>query len=131
MFCGDQHGKCEEAINFYCSIFDGARVVAIDRYGPGGGEPEGTVRFARFELCGQRVQAIDSAAPHQFTFTPAISLWIDCASVDEIDRVADALAADGGSFLMPIGNYGFSDRFAWVADRFGVTWQLNLGSVQT
>lgn len=125
MFCGDQHGKAEEAIEHYCSIFDGSRIVDIDRYGPEGPDPEGTVRVATFELGGHQVRAIDSAAPHQFTFTPAISLWIECSSTEEIDRVAAALA-DGGQFLMPLGDYGFSERFCWVADRYGVTWQLNL-----
>src|SRR5206468_4180907 len=43
MFCGDQHGKAEEAIRWYCSIFDDSRVVSIDHYGPGDAEPEGTV----------------------------------------------------------------------------------------
>jgi predicted 3-demethylubiquinone-9 3-methyltransferase (glyoxalase superfamily) len=125
MFCGDQHGKAEEAVTWYCSIFDGSRVVGIDRYGPEGPDPEGTVRTARFELAGHPMMAIDSAAPHAFTFTPAISLWVECSSADELDRAAGSLS-DGGQMLMPIGDYGFSARFCWVADRYGVTWQLNL-----
>src|SRR3954452_5015839 len=48
MFCGEQHGKAEEPIHWYCSVFPDARVVMIDRYGPGDGEPEGTVRVAEF-----------------------------------------------------------------------------------
>jgi predicted 3-demethylubiquinone-9 3-methyltransferase (glyoxalase superfamily) len=125
MFCGDQHGKAEEAMRHYCSIFEGSRIVEMDTYGPEGPDPEGTVRVATFELGGQRIRAIDSAAPHQFGFTPAISLWIECSSAEELDRAAGALA-DGGQFLMPVGDYGFSPRFCWVADRYGVTWQLNL-----
>lgn len=127
MYSGEQHGKAEEAINFYCSIFPDSRVVSIDRYGAAEGEPEGTVRVATFELAGKRVMAIDSAAPHQFTFTPAISLWIDCSDSGEIERVSSALL-EGGTALMPLGNYGFSKQFCWVADRYGVTWQLNLAS---
>src|SRR4051794_5054399 len=125
MFCGEQHGKAEEAITWYCDIFEKSRIVSIDRYGRGEGEPEGTVRVATFELGGHPMMAIDSAAPHAFTFTPAISLWIECSSVEEIERVATSLA-EGGNFLMPLGEYGFSARFGWVADRYGVTWQLNL-----
>ena len=125
MFCGDQAGRAEEAVNLYCSIFPDSRVLDIARYGPDEGQPEGSVRTAAFQLGGYRLTAIDSHAPHAFTFTPAVSLWVECSSADELDRVAAALAEDG-MFLMPVGNYGFSTRFGWVADRFGVTWQLNL-----
>ena len=125
MFCGDQHGKAEEAINFYCSLFEGSRVVSIERYEAGDEMgPEGTVRVATFELGGKPMMAIDSSAPHAFTFTPAISLWVDCSSQEEIERVSAALS-DGGHFLMPLDKYDFSPQFCWVADRYGVTWQLN------
>lgn len=125
MFCGEQHGKAEEAITWYCTIFESSRVVAIDRYGPGESEPEGTVRVATFEVGTHRMMAIDSAAPHAFTFTPAISLWVECSSRDEIERVAKVLSADG-MILMPLDDYGFSEQYCWVRDRYGVTWQLNL-----
>lgn len=125
MFCGDQRGKAEEAIQWYCSIFDDARILDIDRYGPGETEPEGTVRRAEFQIGGHTIRAIDSSGPHTFTFTPAMSLWVECSSRAELLELAAALA-DGGSELMPVASYPFSDLFCWVADRFGVTWQLNL-----
>jgi predicted 3-demethylubiquinone-9 3-methyltransferase (glyoxalase superfamily) len=125
MFCGDQQGKAEEAIDWYCSIFPESRVLSIDRYGPGESEPEGTVRLARFEVGGSLLMAIDSAFPHAFTFTPAISLWVECSSSEEIERIAGNLG-EGGAALMPLGSYGFSRTFCWIADRYGVTWQLNL-----
>ncbi len=124
MFCGDQFGKAEEAIDFYCTTFEDSRVVSIDRYGADAGEQAGTVRVATFELGRKPVMAIDSNGAHAFTFTPAISLWIDCSSEEEIERVSAALS-EGGHFLMPLDNYGFSPQFCWVADRYGVTWQLN------
>ncbi|HEX5479326.1 MAG TPA: VOC family protein [Dehalococcoidia bacterium] len=127
MFCGEQHWRAGEAIAFYCSTFPDSRIVQIDRYGPEEAEPERTVRVATFELGGKRLMAIDSAAPHEFTFTPAISIWIERSSADEIERLSSALL-DGGSALMPLGDYGFSRQSCWVADRYGVTWQLNLAS---
>ena len=125
MFCGDQAGRAEEAVNRYCTIFPDSRVLSLDRYGPGEPGREGTVRTAVFELGGRRVMAIDSDGPHAFTFTPAISIWVDCSSEEELDKLSGSLG-EGGSFLMPVGDYGFSRRFCWVADRYGVTWQLNL-----
>ena len=52
-------------------------------------------------------------------------IWVDCTSAEELGRLAAALG-EGGSMLMPVGSYGFSSLFCWVADEFGVTWQLNL-----
>ena len=62
---------------------------------------------------------------HTFSFTPAFSFFVDCASEEEIRRVYAALAA-GGAELMPLGEYGFSRKFGWINDRYGVSWQLNL-----
>jgi predicted 3-demethylubiquinone-9 3-methyltransferase (glyoxalase superfamily) len=118
-------GRAEEAITFYTSLFDDAGIVGMTKYGPDGPGPEGSVQHAIFTLAGQRYMAIDSYVQHAFGFTPAISLWVDCASVEEIDRLYGALV-EGGGALMPIGEYGFSQRFGWVNDRFGVSWQLNL-----
>jgi predicted 3-demethylubiquinone-9 3-methyltransferase (glyoxalase superfamily) len=129
LFCGEQHGKAEEAIELYCSLFDDSRVVSIERYGPGENEPEGSVRVAEFELGGHSMKAIESALGHDFTFTPAISLWVDCSTREELERLARGLEV-GGAMLMPVGDYGFSELFCWVADRYGVTWQLNLAREQ-
>ena len=118
-------GKAEEAITFYTSLFDDAGIVSMVKYGPDGPGAEGTVQHAIFTLAGQQYMAIDSYVQHGFTFTPAISLWVECASEEEIDRLYGALV-EGGEALMPIGSYGFSQRFGWVNDRFGVSWQLNL-----
>ena len=125
MFCNVQHGKAEEAIEFYCSVFENSRVVSIERYGPDEGQPEGTVKVATFEIGGHPMVAFDSDGPHAFTFTPGVSLWVECASAEEIERVAGALS-EGGEFMMPLDNYGFSPKYCWIADRYGVTWQLNL-----
>ncbi len=62
---------------------------------------------------------------HAFTFTPSMSLFVECESPGEFERLHEQLAA-GGETLMPPDDYGFSTRFAWLNDRFGVSWQLNL-----
>lgn len=118
-------GRAEEAMNFYVSLFRGAQVTRIERYGPGEPGQEGTVKKADFTLAGHRLSCIDSPIQHDFTFTPAISLFVHCEDEAELDRVFAALSADG-VLLMPPGNYGFSRKFTWVQDRFGVSWQLNL-----
>jgi|HubBroStandDraft_1064217.scaffolds.fasta_scaffold246280_2 predicted 3-demethylubiquinone-9 3-methyltransferase (glyoxalase superfamily) len=127
MFCGDHHGQAEEAVTWYCSIFPDSRILQLDRYGPDEDQPVGTVRLVSFELGGKPMMAIDSAARHQFTFTPAISIWVECSSSGEIELLSAALG-DGGTALMALGNYGFSRQFCWMADRYGVTWQLNLAN---
>jgi predicted 3-demethylubiquinone-9 3-methyltransferase (glyoxalase superfamily) len=118
-------GKAEEAITLYASALPGARILDVQRYGPGEQGPTGTVKLSRLDLCGHRVLAFDSFVQHGFTFTPAISLVVDFASADALDA-AFAKLSEGGAVLMPIDNYGFSRRFGWCNDRFGVSWQLNL-----
>jgi predicted 3-demethylubiquinone-9 3-methyltransferase (glyoxalase superfamily) len=119
-----QGNTCEEAITFYTSVLPESRIVDIKRYGPGEMGAEGSVYRATFELAGQLVDCIDSPAKHAFEFTPSFSFFVECATAEELDRLAAALS-EGGAFLMPVDNYGFSRRFCWVNDRFGVSWQLN------
>jgi predicted 3-demethylubiquinone-9 3-methyltransferase (glyoxalase superfamily) len=71
------------------------------------------------------VLCIDSPAVHNFSFTPSTSLFVECGSETEIDTLFARLR-DGGGVLMPPDGYGFSRRFAWLNDRFGVSWQLIL-----
>ena len=80
---------------------------------------------AEFTIAGHRLACIDSPVGNAFTFTPSSSLFVECADEAELDRAFAALSA-GVGVLMPPGNYGFSRKFAWVTDRFGVSWQLNL-----
>jgi predicted 3-demethylubiquinone-9 3-methyltransferase (glyoxalase superfamily) len=121
-------GAAEEAMTFYTSLFEDGRIVDITRFGadgPGGPGAAGMVQFARFSLAGQEFLCTDSPPVHDFTFTPSFSVWIETESEAEIERLFEALG-DGGSQLMPLGDYGFSRRFGWLNDRFGVSWQLNL-----
>ena len=81
--------------------------------------------LATFSIKGQAVMISDSFVEHEWSITPGISFFIDAESEDELNDLAKALCA-GGQVHMPAGNYGFSTLFAWVQDRFGVNWQLNL-----
>jgi predicted 3-demethylubiquinone-9 3-methyltransferase (glyoxalase superfamily) len=129
MFVGGQHGRAEEAMKLYVSLFEDSEVIEVERYGPGEGEPEGTVRHARFSLAGREFIAMDSAREHAFTFTPAISIFLDCDREEQVDELFTKLS-DGGTVLMPLQEYPFSARFGWLADKFGVSWQLNLAEAR-
>ena len=118
-------GRAEEAMTFYVSLFAGARIESIERYGRGEAGAEGSVEQAAFSIDGQRFMCIDSSVDHAFGFTPAISLFVTCDAEAELDALFAKLSEDGDVF-MPPGAYGFSAKFAWLADRFGVAWQLNL-----
>jgi predicted 3-demethylubiquinone-9 3-methyltransferase (glyoxalase superfamily) len=118
-------GRCEEAMTFYVSLFKGASVTGIRRYGAEGPGAEGSVAQATFAVNGQTFMCIDSPVKHGFTFTPAMSLFVDCAEEAEIDELFAKLS-DGGQVLMLLDAYPFSRKFGWLSDRFGVSWQLNL-----
>jgi predicted 3-demethylubiquinone-9 3-methyltransferase (glyoxalase superfamily) len=118
-------GNAQEAMSLYASVFPGVRIERIERYGPGEPGPQGTVKVAHLDLNGHRLMFSDSYVKHAFTFTPSISLFVDFASAEELDSAFTRLS-EGGAVLMPLDNYGFSRRFGWCSDRFGVSWQLNL-----
>lgn len=118
-------GKAEEAMRFYASLFPDAEISGVEHWKPGEPGVEGAFKIGRITFGGQTLVCFNSPSPHAFTFTPSISLYVDCKSEEEIRKLASAFG-DGGKELMPLSNYGFSRLFAWVADRFGVSWQLNL-----
>lgn len=118
-------GACEDALNLYVSLLPDAEITRLERWGPGAPGPEGKVSQAFFTLAGRAFRAFDSADVHAFGFTPSFSLFVDCRDEAELDRLFAGLA-EGGGVLMPLGDYGFSKKFGWVNDRFGVSWQLNL-----
>jgi predicted 3-demethylubiquinone-9 3-methyltransferase (glyoxalase superfamily) len=120
-----QGGSAEAALDFYVATVPNSRIVSIQRFGPEGPGPEGTLLRALAEIAGQQVMAHDSFIAHGFDFTPSWSFFVDCADLAEVERLFAALG-EGGQVLMPLGDYGWSRRFGWVSDRFGVSWQLNL-----
>lgn len=114
MFAGDVAGKAEEAINFYASVFHNSEVGGIMRY-EAGEEPDapGTVKYARVVLENQEFAAMDSARAHDFTFTEAISLIVNCADQAEIDYYWDKLTAVPEAEIC-----------GWLKDKYGVSWQI-------
>ncbi|HEY9534853.1 MAG TPA: VOC family protein [Mucilaginibacter sp.] len=118
-------GRAEEAMNFYTSLFKNSEIAKVTKYDANGPGAEGSIMHATFKLNGQEFMAIDSHVKHAFTFTPSVSIYVTCEDEAEIDSTYAALT-EGGSALMPLGSYGFSKKFAWVNDKFGVSWQLNL-----
>lgn len=118
-------GQAEEAFRFYAEVFPDCEILQLERYGPSGPGLEGTMMRGRLRLAGLDILGFDSFVNHDFTFTPASSIFVTCDTEDEIVRLANVLA-EGGNLLMPLDNYGFSRQFAWLNDRFGVSWQLTL-----
>lgn len=112
-------GKCEEALTFYAATVPGVRIAALDR------KPDGTVAMARLAVAGLDIMANDSPPVHDFDFTPSTSIFLTVDAAADVDALATALG-EGGTMLMPPDGYGFSRRFAWAQDRFGVSWQINL-----
>jgi predicted 3-demethylubiquinone-9 3-methyltransferase (glyoxalase superfamily) len=120
--------NAEEAIQFYTSIFKDSSVGRSTRYGEAGPGKKGTVMTATFRLAGREFMALNGGAV--FKFTPAISLFVECETEQEVDQIWKGLS-EGGKVLMELDSYPWSKKYGWVADRFGLSWQVNLaGSTQ-
>jgi predicted 3-demethylubiquinone-9 3-methyltransferase (glyoxalase superfamily) len=118
-------GRAEEALDFYSTLFAEAEVGEIERYHEGEPGKPGAIKRATFAIGDQTIMLLDSPVRHDFTFTPAFSLFVECDSEDQIRWLSEQLSEEGRVF-MPLEGYGFSRLFTWVGDRFGVSWQLNL-----
>ncbi|MFD2245596.1 VOC family protein [Pontibacter ruber] len=125
MFVGNQCGKAAEAIQFYTSLFTDSEVKHIECFKSGEpGGREGDIKHALFTLAGQEYMISENPMDHKFSFTPAMSIYVNCDSDAEIDALFQQLS-EGGAALMPLGDYGFSKKFGWLTDKYGVSWQLN------
>jgi predicted 3-demethylubiquinone-9 3-methyltransferase (glyoxalase superfamily) len=107
-----------EAADFYTATFPGSKVTNVTTITD---TPSGDCDIVSFELIGQPFMAI-SAGP-LFRFTPAISFLVRCPTTDQVDALWGELS-QGGSPLMPLGSYPFSDRYGWTTDRYGLSWQV-------
>src|SRR5216684_5649289 len=104
-------GKAEEAMNFYVSIFKNSKVGSVTRYGEEGPGPKGTVMSAIFQLDGQEFFALNGGP--MFTFSPAISFFVNCETQQEVDELWEKLS-EGGS----------KERCGWLKDKYGLSWQI-------
>ncbi|MFM0729690.1 VOC family protein [Paraburkholderia sediminicola] len=120
-----QDGDAQAALDLYFSTFPDSCMVRDERYAQGEPGPVGTIKVAVFTICGREFMCSDSPVKHPFSFTPASSTFVEFDTKTELERVFGILS-EGGQVLMPLDNYGFSQQFGWVSDRFGVSWQLNL-----
>src|SRR5688572_17048432 len=110
--------EAKEASAFYASIFPNSKVTHVTTLHD---TPSGDCDVVSFELAGQPFMAI-SAGP-LFKFNPSISFHIKCSTVEEVDALWSKFSP-GASVLMELGEYPFSKRFGWLADRYGVNWQI-------
>ncbi len=103
--------KAEEAANFYVSIFKNSKIGTVNRYGDAGPGPKGTVMVVTFQLEGQEFTALNGGP--LFTFTPAISLLVNCETQEEVDGLWEKLSQGGRK-----------DRCGWLQDKYGLSWQI-------
>lgn len=122
--------NAEEAAHFYTALFPNSHIGNILRYGTEGqeitGKQPGSVMTVEFELAGYRFTGLNGGP--QFTFTPAISFWVQCETATEVD-VLWAQLSEGGNVFMPLDKYDWSEKYGWVQDKFGLTWQISLGKL--
>lgn len=120
-----QKNNAEQAMRFYLDLFENSKIIKLTRWGKEGPGKEGAIMHAIFELNGKQFMCSDSPAIHDWGFTPAVSNYIDCKDEKELEDLFAKLS-ENGKVLMPLNNYGFSQRFGFLEDQFGVSWQLNL-----
>ena len=112
--------EAKDAANFYVSVFSDAAITSSTVLR---NTPSGDCDVVAFDLMGYSFLAI-SAGP-LFTFNPSVSFFVLCKTNDEVDRLWAKLS-ENGHVLMDLGEYPFSKRYGWTADKYGVTWQVSL-----
>jgi predicted 3-demethylubiquinone-9 3-methyltransferase (glyoxalase superfamily) len=105
------NGNVEEALNFYTSVFKNTKIINAIRYGDGWPGTEGKIMTATFQLEGQEFMVLDGGP--QFTFTPAISFFVNCTTQQEVDELWERLSEAGET-----------QRCGWLKDKFGISWQI-------
>ena len=104
--------QAEEAAKLYTAIFEGSRIVNVQRYGEEGPGPKGTAMVVAFELFGQSFLALNGGP--LFKFNESVSFVVHCEDQKEIDHFWEGLTANGGA----------PSQCGWLKDRFGLSWQI-------
>ena len=107
-------GQAKAAADFYCALFEDSRITAD------------TPMVVNFELCGKKIMGLNGGP--QFKINPSISLFYICQTMEEIQTLWNQLS-NGGSVLMALDKYPWSEQYGWVKDKFGMTWQLMLSEM--
>ena len=118
-------GDAKKAVDLYSAAFKDFEVGEIESYEEGEQVTEGLFKLANISFAGHELIIFDSPPVHDFSFSPSMSIFVDFDTRDELEAAFAKLSEDG-KIMMPLDNYGFSNRFGWIADRYGVSWQLNL-----
>jgi predicted 3-demethylubiquinone-9 3-methyltransferase (glyoxalase superfamily) len=115
----------EEAINHYASVFNDVKIENLERWtGDNPSGPVGKIQSVFFTIKGATFRFMDSEG-HAHSLTPSTSIFVNCDDEAELRRAHEMLT-DGGFELMELGEYPFAKLYAWVQDKFGLTWQLAL-----
>ena len=118
------NNQAEEAAQFYTSLFKNAKVTSTARYGKTHPERSGSVMTVNFKLEQQDFIALNGGP--EFTFTPAISFFVTLETVAEAEALWTKLV-EGGTVLMPFQAYDWSEKYGWLNDKYGVSWQIGVG----
>ncbi len=114
-------GQAKAALELWQSVVPEFKILEYAEFTEG--EMTGQVMSARISIGGSEWMLNDSPPVHDFTFTPSASFYIECDDETQLRELAEEL---GDQIMMPIDDYGFGRLFTWIADPFGVSWQLNL-----
>jgi predicted 3-demethylubiquinone-9 3-methyltransferase (glyoxalase superfamily) len=116
----------EEAANFYVSTFKNSRIDNVTRYTKTGFDvhhmAEGSVMTAAFEIEGIKFVALNGGPV--FKFNPSISFLVACNQKEEVDTIWSKLSQGGGPPIMELGSYPMSERYGWLQDKYGLSWQV-------
>jgi predicted 3-demethylubiquinone-9 3-methyltransferase (glyoxalase superfamily) len=124
--------QAEDVANFYTSIFSNSKINVVTHYGTVAeraiGAKSGSIMTVAFQIEGQEFVALNGGPI--FKITPSISFFVNCSTAQEIDALWERLS-EGGTVMMKLDRYPFSEKYGWIQDKFGVSWQLLLpGRIQ-
>jgi len=107
-------GNAKEAAEFYVSIFENSKITTD------------TLMVVNFELCSKKFMGLNGGP--MFTINPSISMFVTCNGEEEIEKYWKLLS-EGGTAMMPLDKYPWAEKYGWIKDKFGMTWQLMTGDV--